>query len=77
MCVKGHGWWPGRAAPPGADRPSVTSVCVEFFDKTSGWVQRADCLPFKENFDVLHNSKKVPAFLKASRVRQMPVAAYA
>ncbi len=44
-------------------------MSVVFFDDTSGWVPRADCLPFAENFEVLHSRKKMPAFVKAAKVR--------
>jgi hypothetical protein len=46
-------------------------VCVEFFDNTSGWVLRNDCLPFEEHFDSLYRSKRVAAFAKATRVRKL------
>jgi hypothetical protein len=43
-------------------------VSVVFFDSTSGWVPRADCLPFAENFEALHSRKKLPAFVNAAKV---------
>ena len=69
MASQGHGWWPGRAVYPISEKPSATAVCVEFFDNTSGWVLRNECLPFEEHFDALQRSKRVAAFAKATRVR--------
>lgn len=46
------------------------AVAINFFDNTSGWLPRHDCLPFVENFAALHSRKaKLPTFLAASRVR--------
>jgi hypothetical protein len=48
---------------------SPSAVSVSFFDHTSGWVMRNDCLPFAENFEVLHGRKsRVPAFMAAAKV---------
>ncbi len=47
------------------------SVSVSFFDNTSGWVLRSDCLPFAENYETLHSRKKVPAFIQAAKVRPL------
>lgn len=59
---------------PISEKPSATAVCVEFFDNTSGWVLRNDCLPFEEHFDSLYRSKRVAAFAKATRVRKQRLA---
>lgn len=68
--AQGHGWWPGRVMDPAADKPVLSSaVSVAFFDDTSGWLQRADCIPFAENFSVLQGRKKSPAFTKAAKAR--------
>jgi len=69
---QGHGWWPGQVAEA-SDRPQAVAagaVSVIFFDNTSGWVLRSDCLPFAENFEVLHSRKsRVPSFVAAAKAR--------
>jgi hypothetical protein len=41
-----------------------------FVARRSGWVLRSDCLPFAENFEVLHSRKsRVPSFVAAAKAR--------
>jgi len=54
---------------PISEKPSATAVCVQFYDDTSGWVLRNECLPFEEHFDAMQRSKSVFAFAKATKVR--------